>query len=284
MKIRLGSHPNNLSLFILRHRGTIEPLAAARGWQVEWLDYQQGARSGEWLVENRVDVVGTGSTPPITAQTAGLAVAYLASSPPRDASCALLARAGQDLTSLRGTRLAAMVGSFTDHFLARLLQKQGLLRDDVQLLDIQGQSALDALLGGEIDGWLAIDPWLTRARAAPGIVTLASVGDEIVNRSVFWTRQAWLNRHPDAAAWVVQILGENDRWIVQNTDIAARLLARHLNPAIRTTEWRQSLEARPWGITPADDALIAEQQRQADDLFAVGFIPSALTLLHRRTA
>ncbi|MEE3662001.1 ABC transporter substrate-binding protein [Brenneria sp. g21c3] len=284
MKIRLGSHPNNLSLFILRHRAAIEPLAAARGWQVEWLDYQEGARSGEWLAANRVDVVGTGSTPPITAQTTGLAVAYLAGSPPRDASCALLARAGQDLTSLRGKRLAAMVGSFTDHFLARLLHKQGLQRDDVQLLDIQGQPALDALLGGEIDGWLAIDPWLTRARAAPDIVTLASVGDEIVNRSLFWTRQAWLELHPDVAAWVVQILEENDRWIVQNIDLAADLLARHLNPAIHATEWRQSLAARPWGITPADDALIAEQQRQADDLFAVGFIPAALTLSHRRTA
>gem|GEM_PF-6556656 len=71
MKFCLGSHPNNLSLFILRHRGVIEPAARERGWQLEWFDYTQGARSGEWLADELVDVVGTGSTPPIAAQAAG---------------------------------------------------------------------------------------------------------------------------------------------------------------------------------------------------------------------
>jgi sulfonate transport system substrate-binding protein len=284
MKFRLGSHPNNLSLFILRHRGVIEPAARERGWQLEWFDYTQGARSGEWLADEQVDVVGTGSTPPIAAQVAGQDVAYLASSPPRDNNCALLTVQSNDISSLRDKRLAGMPGSFTDHFLARLLQKHNLRRADITLLDLQGQDALDALLNGDIDGWLAIDPWLTRALQVAGVVARSAVGDEIINRSLFWTRAAWQQRYPEAAAWVVEQLRANDAWIEQHPIAAAQILADKLNSSILPDEWLKTLRGRLWGITPANDALLAEQQQQADDLFAVGFIPTALSLNARRDA
>lgn len=284
MQIRIGSHPSNLSLFILRHRGVIERAAAQQNWSVNWIDYTQGARSGDWLASNALDVVGTGSTPPINAQAEGLGVGYLASSPSRDASCALLTHQSRELRSLKGARLSAMIGSFTDHFLAQLLRKQQLRRRDVQLVDIQGEAALHALISGEIDGWLAIDPWLTRAQQNPEIVTLARVGDEIINRSLFWTRAAWSERHPQAAAWVVEQLQLNDAWIASHIAQAAQLLSTHLTSSITHNEWETTLRARPWGITPANPGLIAEQQQQADDLFAVGFIPAAVNLSHRRTA
>lgn len=282
MKIRLGSHPSNLSLFILRHRGVIEPAARDRGWQLEWFDYTQGARSGEWLADEQVDVVGTGSTPPISAQATGLDVAYLASSPPRNNNCALLTLQSNAISSLRAKRLTGMPGSFTDHFLARLLQKQNLRRTDVTLLDLQGQDAMTALLNGDIDGWLAIDPWLTRALQIKDVVARSAVGDEIINRSLFWTRAAWQQRYPEVAAWIVKQLRVNDAWIEQHPVGAAQILADKLNPAILPDEWLKTIRGRPWGITPASDALLAEQQQQADDLFAVGFIPMALSLNARR--
>ena len=52
MQIRIGSHPSNLSLFILRHRGVIERATAQQNWSVNWIDYTQGARSGDWLASN----------------------------------------------------------------------------------------------------------------------------------------------------------------------------------------------------------------------------------------
>lgn len=283
MEIRLGSHPSNLSLFILRHRGELERAAREDGWKVSWVDYTQGARSGEWLARFELDVVGTGSTPPISAQAAGLDVGYLASSPSRDASCALLTRKGYELQTLEGARLSAMIGSFTDHFLARLLHKQQLKRGDVELLDIQGAAALDALLNGEIDGWLAIDPWLTHARQHQEIVTVANVGDEITNRSLFWTRREWQTEHAQAANWVVEQLQRNDSWIAANIPAASQLLHQHQPSSITAEEWAIALRARQWGITPANDVLLAEQQQQADDLFAAGFIPAAIKLQYRRT-
>ncbi|MCU5771661.1 ABC transporter substrate-binding protein [Erwiniaceae bacterium BAC15a-03b] len=284
MQIRLGSHPNNLSLFILRHRGVLESAAQQQGWQIAWLDYQQGGDSGRLLREDQLDIVGTGSTPPVTSAASGLDVAYLASSTPRDANCALLSAAGNDLTSLRGKRLAAMPGSFTDHFLARLLQQQGLRRDDIDLQDLRGQAALDALLNGEIDGWLAIDPWLTRAAATAGVQRIAEVGELIVNRSLFWTRRGWTAAHPQAAAWLVAQLQHNDRWIAQHQPDVADLLHLHLNNTITREEWQSTLAARPWGIIPADAALLDEQQQQADDLYAAGFIDTSFSLTPRSNA
>ncbi len=277
MSLRIGSHPNNLSLFILRQRGVLE--AAISG--VRWVDYLHGGDSAAMLTDRRLDVAGTGSTPPIYAQGNGLDVAYLAASPDRAANCALLAMkegARQSVRDLRGARIAGMKGSFTDHFLARLLLRQQLTLGDVTLVDLNGSDAARALREGRVDLWAAIDPWLTAARDAKKVRCLAQVGEVIRNRSLFWCRASWLSQHPQQATQLLKVLGDNDRWIAENSLQAARLLHQHLPGALSESHWLATLRARPWGIQRVAPALLAEQQQQADDLLAAGFITQPLTI------
>lgn len=278
MSLRVGSHPSNLSLFVLRQRGVADVAAREQGIALVWHDYLRGGTSGQLLADGVLDVVGTGSTPPVVAAAGGLDVCYLASSTPRDANAALLVRYQQPLVLRQGIRLAAMNGSFTDHFVARLLREEGLQRTDITLLDLHGEQALTALLADEVDGWIAIDPWLTRALADPAVQLQSAVGDAIVNRSLFWTHSTWQQRHPQEAAWLLGQLEANDRWIAQHPADAAALLHAALPESASERDWLTALQARSWGIIPASTALIAEQQQQADDLYHAGFIAAPLTL------
>lgn len=280
MTLRIGSHPNNLSLFILRHRGVLEKAVALHGGVV-WTDYLHGSDSATFLAEQRLDVVGTGSTPPLLAQGNGLDVAYLAASPDRTANCALLGMKDgprQSASDLKGARIACMKGSFTDHFLARLLLQNGLTLDDIQLIDLNGSESARALREGRVDLWAAIDPWLTAAQDAKKVRCLVQVGEVIRNRSLFWCRERWLRQSAQQAEILLTVLAENDRWIAGNGQQAAELIHQHLSGSLSVTSWLSTIRSRPWGIHRVTPELLAEQQQQADDLLAARFITQALTI------
>ncbi|MCW2876609.1 MAG: sulfonate transporter substrate-binding protein [Sphaerisporangium sp.] len=79
MNIRIGVHNNNPSLFFLSRLDHVldtfdEPL--------ELYFYADGTRTGDLLAEGAIDFGGTGSSPPLTAQAAGLPIVYAAASAP----------------------------------------------------------------------------------------------------------------------------------------------------------------------------------------------------------
>ncbi|MDR6679202.1 ABC transporter substrate-binding protein [Pseudomonas oryzihabitans] len=273
MTIRIGSHPANLSLFILRRRQVLEALAAERDWQVQWLDYPEGRDSGEYLHREQVDFVGTGSTPPLHSQAAGVDLTYVAASASRTQGSALLVRADSELQridQLRGRRVAATLGSFTDHFIAAALDRHGLGYADLQLLDLARRAGERALLEGRVDAWVALDPWLTERLAAGDVRVLGEVGDYIPNRSLFWARRAWAERRPEQMRLVYRALVENDAWVATHLEEAATLLASASDAGVTVADWRQILQRRPWGIVPADGLVLEEQNRQAELLLRVG--------------
>jgi len=277
--LRIGSHPMNFSLFILRRRKVLEPLAEARGWQVQWLDYSEGRDSGRYLARNEMDWVGTGSTPPLYSQANGVALVYVAASASRQTGSALLVRRDSELHSLKqlkGTRIAATAGSYTDHFIAQALHEHQLAYHDVEVLDLPGRAGEQALLDGRVDAWAALEPLLSQRLAAGDVRVLGEVGDFIPNRSLYWARQQWVQDAPQQARLVYAALADNDRWIAEHLRDAAQIMADGHDSAVDIDGWVTALSQRPWGILPADASLVAEQQRQAQLLYEVGLLTEAL--------
>lgn len=278
--LRIGSHPMNFSLFILRHRGVLEPLAQAQGWQVEWLDYPEGRHSGEYLARAEADWVGTGSTPPLYSQAEGVALTYVGASASRRTGSAVLVRADSALHSieqLKGKRIASTVGSYTDHFLAQALHDHQLHYHEVQVLDLPGRDGERALHRGEVDAWAALEPLLSEQLATGTVRVLGEVGDYIPNRSLFWARRDWVEHAPEQAKLVYAALAANDQWIAAHIAQAAQIMASAHPSGVDDAGWSTTLSQRPWGIEPANATIVNEQQSQARLLYAVGLLATALT-------
>lgn len=273
--LRIGSHPMNFSLFILRRRNVLEPLAQARGWQVEWLDYKEGRHSGDFIASGEVDWVGTGSTPPIYSQAQGIGLTYVGASASRRTASALLVSARSSIVSidqLKGARIASTAGSYTDHFIAKALHDNQLSYQDVEVLDRPGRSGEKALQSGDVEAWAALEPLLSETLARGGVRTLGEVGDFIPNRSLFWARKDWVEQAPEQAKLVYAALAENDQWIADHLEEAAQLIAEAHDSEVDVQGWVAALSQRQWGIEPASAQIIAEQQAQADLLYEVGLL------------
>ncbi|GLO16129.1 sulfonate ABC transporter substrate-binding protein [Pseudomonas putida] len=273
--IRVGSHPMNFSLFILRRREVLEPIAALHGWDVEWVDYTEGRDSARLLADGKVDWVGTGSTPPIYAQNAGLDVAYVGATSSRPQGSALLVKNDSvinEAKQLKGIRVASTSGSYTDHFLATVLLGAGLSLKDIQSVDLPGRRGQAALLANEVDVWAALDPLLTEQLKQGDVRSIAEVGSFIPNRSMYWARQRWLANSTDQAATIFKVLQANDEWIASHVDEAAAIIARDHEAGIADREWATVLSKRSWEILPANSSILKEQYSQARTLFEAGWL------------
>ncbi|HWK48051.1 MAG TPA: ABC transporter substrate-binding protein [Stellaceae bacterium] len=275
MVLRVGIHPNNLHLFLA---GSWP--GAFDGLDVTFVPYEEGRDSAKLLAEGRIDMCGTGSTPPILAQAAGMDVVYVAASAPRPANGGLVVAPGSpitDMRSLKGGRVALLDGSFHTYLLARELEKVGLRLGDVHRTELSPGASLRALGTGEVEAWVAMAPLLDQSLAAGRAQLLTRCGDTIPNRSVFWTLRgcAVSEATLDGFAACLARLGRD---IAADPLRAARLLADAGAGEADIAAWREVVAARDWSIGPAGPQIIAEQQAEADTLVRHGDLPRQLDL------
>lgn len=200
--VRIGVHPYNLSLLVLKLRGWLEPVLESRGVSVEWIEFEDGRCTVDLIGEGTVDLGGSGSMPPIVAQSEGIPLVYVAVSAPRPQLGALVTHHGSEISAvadLAGRRVALMDGSFHTDLLARALDGVGLSYRDVDTVDGLVDEGMRQFLGREVDAWVANDPHLARARELLDgrLVEILRSGAFTTNRSVWYADAGFASSRPE---------------------------------------------------------------------------------------
>ncbi|RWX81873.1 ABC transporter [Neorhizobium lilium] len=245
----------------------------------EFAAYTEGRETADRLTRGEFDIGGTGSTPPILAQAAGLSVTYAAASAPRPANGAILVSKASDIQSvgdLKGKPVALVDGSFLTYFLAKQLEEDGFRLTDVERRDIAPIASSEALRDGAVSAWVAMAPHLEQSLASGEFRVLANCGNLIPNRSQFWTIEA---RGLSAEtlqdfAGELKLLGAQ---IAADPEKAAALLSAGGEEAERRA-WTRVVSERNWQVITAGDALLREQQAEADTLYRHGDLVAQLTI------
>ncbi|WP_329520853.1 ABC transporter substrate-binding protein [Spirillospora sp. NBC_01491] len=287
MTVRVGYFPHNNSLWVLRHRGVLERSLP----DVEWVDLRslpagdrpaptKGLPSahGDHLFGGGYDFIGTGSTPPVTAQAKGHDIVYVATSGPRHENGRLVVRADSGIAApadLKGRRVALGHGSWQTTLLLFALDDAGLAWSDIEPVDA-GTDAGPLLLDGEVDAWVASYPSLARVEEQAEVRTLVETDGLFSHRSLWFTRRDFAEGHREELAAIVAALQESDAWIAENPGEAAKLFAAGDEGDLAA--WEDALRRRPFGLEPVGAAFAAEQQRAADLFHAAGLVDRRITV------
>ncbi|MEV5749168.1 ABC transporter substrate-binding protein [Actinoallomurus sp. NPDC052308] len=281
MSLRVGFFPQNNSLWVLRHRGILERAIP----DVQWVDLRslpagerpaptEGLPSahGDHLFDGGYDFIGTGSTPPVTAQAKGHDVVYVAVSGPRVENGRLVVPADSPITTprdLKGRRVALGHGSWQTTLLLFALEQAGLTWSDIEPVDAYGNAA-ELFLNGKVDAWVGSYPYLTEVEERAPVRTVIETDGLFSHRSLWFTSRSFATERGDELAAIVAALQEADAWTSENPRAAAELFAADDGGDLDA--WEHALRTRPWGLRPVDDGFIAEQQRAADLFYANGLI------------
>ncbi|MEU7003963.1 ABC transporter substrate-binding protein [Nonomuraea sp. NPDC046570] len=285
MSVRVGYFPSNNSLWVLRHRGILERTLP----DVTWVDLRSldpGERPAphdglpsvhsDHLFDGGYDFIGTGSTPPVTAQGKGHDIVYAGISGSRHESGRLVVRSDSPVESvadLKGRRIALGHGSWQTTLLLFALDEAGLGWRDVEPVDT-GVNAADLLVSGEVDAWVGSYPALSRVESQTR--TLVETEGLFSHRSLWFTRRDFAQERPEELAAIVAALQESDAWIQENPRQAAELFAADDGGSV--DDWENALRRRPFGLHPVSPEFVAEQQRAADLFHANGLIDRKITV------
>lgn len=273
--MRIGVHPNNLHLRLAR----LWPGSFA-GFEPEFVSYLEGRDTASLLESGKIHFGGTGSTPPIEADAIGLDVRYIAASAPRPANGAIFARADGDIRTvadLAGKRISLVDGSFHTYLLARSLEGEGLGLPDVTRIESGNHDSLKELLEGRVDAWVAMSPRLEKVFDRGDLRLIVRCGSTIPNRSLFWTLERhWLSEETVSA--IVSELGRIGREVTANVRKAAELLAAEEGSEGDADSWERVLRSRDFSVVAADDAILDEQQQEADTLYRHGHFSNPVAL------
>lgn len=176
-----------------------------------------------------------------------------------DTTMALVARdgsgiKGEDLTTLKGKKVATSFGTINHLYILALIEAAGLAVDDVTLVNTPPPDMTVALLSGGIDAFVGWDPWpIVAQRDVPGAYVALRGGNHISYIGFNVGMREWVANNGETIEKFLAAVSEADQWMRANPKEAAQVATRWipgLDPAVAE-------EAMEYNIQQADRRLSA---------------------------
>jgi sulfonate transport system substrate-binding protein len=275
-QIRIGYQKSSTLTAILKTNGELEKALAPLGVQVSWHEFTSGLPLLEAINTGNIDFgADVADTVPLFAQAAGAKLAYIAEEAASPTAQAILVGAEspiKTIADLKGKKVAVTKGAGSHFLLLAALAKAGLSFKDISPAYLNPADGRAAFIGGNVDAWVAWDPFLTSAiRQSNARVLSDGSGGLASYKRYYLSSAAFADRHANVLNAIFQKLDQTGKWVKETPADAATLLAKLWSIDAATVELANSHRSYKVGVvTPAG---LSEQQRIADAFFAEGLIP-----------
>ena len=274
--IRIGYQKSSTLTAVLKTNGVLEKALAPLGVQVSWHEFTSGLPLLEAINTNNIDFgADVADTVPLFAQAAGAKLAYIAEEAASPSAQAILVGAEspiRTLADLKGKKVAVTKGAGSHFLLLAALAKSGLSFKDISPAYLTPADGRAAFIGGNVDAWVAWDPFLTSAQRQSNARVLSDGSNGLASyKRYYLSSAAFADRRSDVLNVIFAKLDETGQWVKAHPKDAATLLAGLWGIDAATVEEANSHRSYKVGVVTAPG--LSEQQRIADAFFAEKLLP-----------
>ena len=275
-EIRIGYQRSSTLTAILKSNGGLEKALAPLGITISWHEFTSGLPLLEAINIGSIDFgADVADTVPIFAQAAGARLAYVAEEAASPSAQAILVPKGspvQAVADLKGKKVAVTKGAGSHFLLLAALAKAGLTFKDISPAYLTPADGRAAFVSGNVDAWVAWDPFLTSASRQSDARTLRDGSNGLASYKRYYIASAaYAERNADALNVIFSKLAETGKWVKANPKEAASQLAGLWGIDAATVEEANSHRSYQVGAVTASG--LSEQQRIADTFVAEGLLP-----------
>ena len=273
--VRIGFQKSSTLIAVLKIQGTLEKQLAPLGVKPSWHEFTSGLPLLEALNLDNLDFsADVADTVPVFAQAAGAQLTFVAQEAPSPTAQAVLVKADSPLKTvadLKGKKIGFAKAAGAHYLLIAALEKAGLSLSDIQpayLTPADGRAAFEK---GAIDAWVVWDPFLSAAQRQSGARVLADGTGLASYQRYYLARTPYAKARPDVLRVIFAALDQAGKWVKQNPQEAAALLAPVWGLDAATIE--QANGRRSYAVRAVEPANLGEQQRIADAFLAEKLLP-----------
>jgi sulfonate transport system substrate-binding protein len=277
--LRIGYQKSSTLITLLKTQRTLDKALAQQNIDISWHEFPSGLPLLEALNVGNVDIsADVADTVPIFAQAAQAKLTYFAQEAPSPSAQAIVVHKDsslQQLSDLKGKKVAVTKAAGSHYLLIAALNKAGLTFSDIQPAYLSPADGRAAFENNKVDAWVTWEPFLTSAQRQLPTRTLA-YGEGLASyKRYHLTSTTYAKTHPQVLKVVYDQLDKTGRWIKANPREAATLLSPLWgNLEVETVESANT--HRSYQVQPVKIEQLGEQQKIADAFFSAGLLSKAV--------
>lgn len=273
--VKIGTFSNAIDyapFYIAKNMGWFQDVATQHKATVEFIEFQSLPPVNESLATNNLDIIFEAETPAIVGKAAGigLTIKELSSTLTQD----VLVPLGSSINTvddLKGTKIAVLAGTSSHYGIFKILEDNGLSKNDIEVVDMVPPDARAAFETGLVDAWAVWPPWVEQLEVA-GLGRVIP-GEDVFIQSIVAMNDRFEEDNPQLANELINVVRKAKQWIIENPEQSQSIIATDLNLPLEVVVKAWPRHDFTSSITSKE---VADMQSKADFLLELGLIQNAV--------
>ena len=210
----------------IKEFGWMQEEFSGEGVDVKWVLSLGSNKANEYSQSGTADFASTAGIAALMARANGIPIktVYVYSKPEWTALVAPKNSSIRSIEDLKDKSIAATKGTDPWFFLIQALETKGLELSDVNVKHMQHPDGGTALSQGQVDAWAGLDPHMAEAELRDG-ARLFFRNPDFNTYGTLNALERFTQNYPQATQRVIEVYERGRRWVLENPDEAAQLLA-----------------------------------------------------------
>lgn len=260
---------------IARQHGELIKKMKAKGYQVVFKEFSDGAALMTALKSGAIDYARVGDTPPVTAKAAGTDIALIAAGATKEYGSGILVGKNSQITNLKqlkGKTIAYQKGTAAQYLIIQALKKAGLSTNDVKLVNMDQSSASVAFAKGSVDAWVTWDPYTATAQVNQGAKLLTNGTGLAKNRDFLISTQNYAKTYTALSKLLTTYINDDMTWANNHHTQLIAMLSKTLKLSDAVIQKMVERRTYAMALVKADSSIVDEENQIANTFYQEGVV------------
>lgn len=260
---------------IARQHGELIKKMKAKGYQVVFKEFSDGAALMTALKSGAIDYARVGDTPPVTAKAAGTDIALIAAGATKEYGSGILVGKNSQITNLKqlkGKTIAYQKGTAAQYLIIQALKKAGLSTNDVKLVNMDQSSASVAFAKGSVDACVTWDPYTATAQVNQGAKLLTNGTGLAKNRDFLISTQNYAKTHTALSKLLTTYINDDMTWANNHHTQLIAMLSKTLKLSDAVIQKMVERRTYAMALVKADSSIVDEENQIANTFYQEGVV------------
>ncbi|MEY4716294.1 aliphatic sulfonate ABC transporter substrate-binding protein [Lacticaseibacillus paracasei] len=260
---------------IARQHGELIKKMKAKGYQVVFKEFSDGAALMTALKSGAIDYARVGDTPPVTAKAAGTDIALIAAGATKEYGSGILVGKNSQITNLKqlkGKTIAYQKGTAAQYLIIQALKKAGLSTNDVKLVNMDQSSASVAFAKGSVDAWVTWGPYTATAQVNQGAKLLTNGTGLAKNRDFLISTQNYAKTHTALSKLLTTYINDDMTWANNHHTQLIAMLSKTLKLSDAVIQKMVERRTYAMALVKADSSIVDEENQIANTFYQEGVV------------